>query len=330
MHAELHDTDILFFSPTENALPRHVRICFRPVAFVKQVGVSIWLHLNVLRIITRYRLDKLNLHTGPGGVILTRRLPVPLLVTCHHTYWQQFHHIRSQFWKCLFLPFEKKTYQLATGIVCVSEATRRALVEHYGIPESKITVIPNAIDRRTFHRLDIPRHVRSLAYVGRIDKRKGIEFLIRSMPLVRERMPDVLLRVAGTGDYLGKMETLVRRLGLENNVKFLGFVPDEQLNELYNQAQCVVAPSMFEGFGITVIEALAAGTRVVGTDVDGIREILARGEYGRLVPYGNHQALADAIVAELNEPREAAPLRGEYQVEHFRERYRHVLEHDGS
>jgi glycosyltransferase involved in cell wall biosynthesis len=95
---------------------------------------------------------------------------------------------------------------------------------------------------------------------------------------------------------------------------------------LYNQARCVVVPSTFEGFGITVIEALAAGTRVVGTDVDGIREILKGGEYGRLVPYGNHQALADAIIAELREPERAGTLRPEYLVEQFRERYLEMLE----
>jgi glycosyltransferase involved in cell wall biosynthesis len=83
----------------------------------------------------------------------------------------------------------------------------------------------------------------------------------------------------------------------------------------------VVVPSIFEGFGITVIEAMAAGTRVVGTDVDGIREILQSGEYGRLAPYGNHRALADAIIAELKEPDRAGALRPEYLVEQFRERY---------
>jgi glycosyltransferase involved in cell wall biosynthesis len=117
------------------------------------------------------------------------------------------------------------------------------------------------------------------------------------------------------------MKSLVSRLGLEHTVTFLGFVPEDQLNELYNQAQCVVVPSVFEGFGITVIEALAAGTRVVGTDTDGIREILQGSDYGRLVPYGDCRALADAIVAELREPKRAGELRPEYRLDQFRDRY---------
>jgi len=287
--------------------------------------VSLWFHFNVHRIITEHQLSKINIHSGPGGVLCVRRLPVPIIVTCHHTYRQQISHIRSQFWKVIFLPFEKRTYQFADRIIAVSDATKAALVEQYDIFEDKITVIPNVVDTSRFHHLELPKKPHSLLYVGRIDKRKGIEFLIRSLPLVREKIPDVHLVVGGTGRYREKMKALVSRLDLERNVTFLGFVADDQLNTLYNQAQCVVVPSIFEGFGITVIEALAAGTRVVGTDVDGIREILKSGEYGRLVPYGNHHALANAIIAELSEPKRAGVLRPEYQVEQFRERYLEAL-----
>ena len=296
-----------------------------PVRYIKQAGVSLWLHFNACRIIAEHQLDNINIHTGPGGVLCIRRLPVPLIVTCHHTYRQQLHYIRSQFWKALFLPFEKRTYRLADLIIAVSEATKNALVTQYGIPEHKVTVIHNAVDTDRFYPMGIRKEQSTLLYIGRIDKRKGIEFLIRSMPLVRTQIPDVKLLVGGTGQYLKKMKALVSRLHLERNVTFLDFVPDSQLNELYNRAQCVVVPSIFEGFGITVIEALAAGTRVVGTDTDGIREILKSGEFGRLVPYGNICSMAEAIIAELNEPKCAGTLRPEYLHEMFRNRYLEVL-----
>jgi glycosyltransferase involved in cell wall biosynthesis len=302
-------------------LPGHVRIDFWPIRFCKQVGVSLWLHFTASRIIAAHRLHRVNIHAGPGGVLCVRRLSVPVIVTCHHTYRQQLRHIRSQFWKMVFLPFEKRTYRLADRIIAVSEATKAALVEQYDIPEDKITLIHNAVDTGRFHYLGIPKIPHQLLYIGRIDTRKGIEFLLRSLPLVRELIPDVHLMVGGKGPCLERMKELVSRLGLGGSVTFLGFVPDERLNELYNQAQCVVVPSIFEGFGITVIEALAAGTRVIGTDVDGIREILRSGDYGRLVPYGNHRALADAIVAELHEPKRGGELRGEYQLERFRQAY---------
>ncbi len=315
----------MFFSPAVNSLPRHIHIDYLPVRFLKQVGVSLWFHANARRIIERYRLDRVNIHAGPGGVLCVRRLPVPLIVTCHHTYLQQISHLRAQFWKAVFLPFEKRTYRLADRIVAVSQATKDALVERYGIAADKVTVIRNAVDTERFRPLGLAKERHCLLYLGRIDRRKGIDFLIRSMPRVRERIPDVQLLVGGKGSSLDKMKALVRRLRLESNVTFLGFVADDQLNALYNRAQCLVVPSVFEGFGITVIEALAAGTRVVGTDADGIREILQGGESGRLVPYGDRPALAEAIVAELLAPREAEALSDAYRVEKFRSGYLEAL-----
>jgi glycosyltransferase involved in cell wall biosynthesis len=326
MFSSLKDKDLLFFSPATNSLSRHIPIDFLPVRLLKQAGVSLWLHFNARRIIAEHRLDRLNIHTGPGGVLCVRRLSVPVIVTCHHTYWQQCHYLPSQFWKRIFLPFERRTYRLAARIVAVSEATRSALVERYDIPEEKIVVIHNAVDTGRFHPLGKRKSPHTLLYLGRIDKRKGIEFLIRSMTIVRELIPDAQLIVGGKGGYLDKMKSLVSRLNLENNVTFLGFVPDEELNGLYNRAQCVVVPSIFEGFGITVIEALAAGTRVVGTDTDGIREILQSGDCGRLVPYDDTRALADAIVAELRVPRKVEGLPPEYLDEQFRRHYLEVLE----
>jgi glycosyltransferase involved in cell wall biosynthesis len=326
LYSELKGKNVLFFSPADNSFPGHVRVHFWAVRLFKQVGVSLWLLLNGRRIISSYSLDKLNIHAGPGGVLLVCRLPVPVIVTCHHTYWQQYTHIKAQFWKRIFLPFEKMTYRLADGIISDCEDTKRVLIERYGIASGKISVIHCAVDTEQFHPLNVPRTPNCALYIGRIAKRKGIDFLIRSMPLVVRQVPDAQLLVGGKGEYLEKMKSLVGRLNLEQHVTFLGFVPDDRLNPLYNQAQCVVVPSMFEGFGITVIEALAAGTRVVGTDTDGIREIINSGDYGSLVPYGDCHALADAIVAELRNPRKVEALRPEYRVEQLGRRYTEILE----
>lgn len=325
MCSELPGKDVLFFSPLKNSLSRHIQIRFWPIHLFKQAGVSLWLFLNVRRMISRHHLKVLNIHSGPGGVLLLQQLPIPVIVTCHHTYWQQCHYLKSQFWKRIFLPFERRAYQVATKVVCVSDATRRALIEHYGVPENKIAVVYNAVDTARFFPLHLEKDGRTVVYLGRIDQRKGIEFLIRSMPEVRQQIPEVRLLVGGTGSCLGKMKALAAELNLERNVTFLGFVAEEELNVFYNTAQCAVVPSVFEGFGITVIEALAAGTRVVGTDVDGIREILQGGDYGTLTPYGDTRALAGAIIAELKNPRNAGVLNPKYLLPEFKSRYVQVL-----
>ena len=326
LYCELKNKNTVFFSPADNLLPGHVRVNFWAVRFFKQVGVTIWLFLNVNRIISENKLDKLNIHSGAGGVLFFRKIGIPVIITCHHTYWQQYTFIKSQFWKRIFLPFEKRTYRLADKIICDCEDTKRVLLERYDIPEEKMIVITCAIDPKKFFFLARQKCPNSILYIGRIDKRKGIEFLIRSMPYVVQQIPEALLLVGGTGSYLDKMKSLVKQLDIERNVTFLGFIPDDQLNSLYNQVQCVVVPSIFEGFGMTVIEALAAGTRVVGTDVDGIRSTLTSGDYGPLVPYGDQRALAGAIVSELRDPRRAQPLGPEYYVDQFRDGYLKVLE----
>jgi glycosyltransferase involved in cell wall biosynthesis len=318
--------NVLFFSPADNVLPGHIRINFWAIRFIKQVGVSIWLLLNVHRIISENKLDTLNIHSGAGGVLFFRKIGIPVIITCHHTYWQQYTYIKSQFWKRIFLPFEKRTYRLADKIICDCEDTKRVLLERYEIPEAKLTVITCAIDSKNFFFLNQQKSPGSILYIGRIDKRKGIEFLIRSMPYVVQQIPDARLLVGGKGSDLEKMKSLVKQLGIGQNVTFLGFVPDDQLNLMYNMAQCVVVPSIFEGFGMTAIEALAAGTRVVGTDVDGTRSTLTSGDYGSLVPYGDCFALAEAIIAELRNPRKAEELRPEYYVDQFRDGYLKVLE----
>ena len=326
MYRELNRSELLFFSPADNSLAGHIRIRFRPIRLCKQVGVSLWLFLKGKSLISDHGLEQLNIHAGPGGVLYIRKLPIPVIVTCHHTYWQQYTQIRSQFWKRIFLPLERRTYRLADRIICDCEATKQVLIERYALPADKMTVIHCAVDTVRFHCLNLEKKPHTLLYVGRIATRKGIDFLIRSIPLVLQALPAARLLVGGKGEELAKMKALVRKLGVEQSVTFLGFVPDEELNRLYNEAECVVVPSVFEGFGITVIEALAAGTRVVGTDVDGIRETLESREQGRLVPYGDTRALADAIVAELREPKRAGELRPEYRVELFRERYQELFD----
>ena len=326
MYTALPDKDILFFSAADNSLPRHICLTSWAIRQFKQLGLSFWLYRNLERLIVRHHLQKINIHAGPGGVFLTRPLPIPVIVTSHHTYWQQSHYIRSQFWKRLFIPFEKRTFELADKIICDSHDTKSVLVAHYNISEEKITVIHWGVDSKKFFPTDTPKNPNCLLYIGRIDKRKGVDLLIRSMPYVRQQIPDALLLVGGTGRSLEKMKSLVRRLRLDHAVTFLGFVPDDQLNALYNQAQCVVVPSIFEGFGITVIEAIAAGTRVVGTDVDGIREILRSADFGRLVPYGDHHALAKAIVTELKNPGKIQTLKQEYLISEFKSRYLQALE----
>jgi len=156
------------FSPCENKIINHVKVKTPLHTTLKNLGLSLWLHLNLDRLVIKYNLTTIHIHCGPGGLFLIRKLCVPVVATCHHTYWQQSHYIKSQIWKRVFIPFEKCTYQLAERIICVSENGKRILLDKYHMRQYKVVVIPNGVDAEKFRPFDKARKVpKSLLYVGR-------------------------------------------------------------------------------------------------------------------------------------------------------------------
>jgi len=298
----LPEASHLVFSPCDNRVPNHIRV--RPAFHgpLRNISFSLWLHRAVGRLIDRHALARINIQCGPGGIFLLKKARVPVVATCYHTWWQQSHYIQAQFWKRVFIPLERRTYRLADRIICISEDSRDILVRKYRIPPGKLAVIPPGVDTSQFFPMPgVRKHRNSLLYVGRIDRRKGVDFLIRAFPEVARQIPDVMLHVGGVGKDLPLLKNFVRAQNLERNVDFLGFIPEGSLNTWYNKVQCAVIPSVFEGFGLTVVEAMAAGTSVISTRVDSIRRIVQDGRCGYLVDYGDTAALAGRIVQLLRD-----------------------------
>lgn len=294
------EMELIIFSPNDNNLLNHTQIFPGANKFGKNISFSILLFIYIHKIIRIYSLDKLHIHCGPGGLFLLQKLSIPVVVTCHHTYWQQHKYIKGQGWKKIFCLPEKKTYQICDKIICVSKDSKKILTDKYHINSNKITIIPNGVDLNKLYPIEkIEKIDNSLLYVGRIDSRKGIDFLIQAMALVKMQNPNVILFIGGKGKLIPELKKIVEKKDLYKNVKFLGFIPDKDLNKWYNKVKCIVVPSIFEGFGLTVIEAMAAGTPVIGTDVDGIRTIIKNEENGYLVKYGDIELLGNVISSVL-------------------------------
>lgn len=299
---QLPREQIIIFSPSENEIPNHVRVTPALHRKLRNLSYSFWLHRNVNRVISDHNLSRINIQCGPGGLFLLRSLDIPVIATCHHTWWQQSHYIPSQFWKRLFVPFERRTYQRADRIICDAADSRDILIEKYDMPPEKIVVIPIGVDPQQFHPIESEGKIpHSLLFIGRPDKRKGIDFLLQAMRRVVERIPDSKLFVGGTGRGQARLRRVVKDLHIERNMEFLGFIPEEELNRWYNRVQCVIVPSVFEGFGLTVVEAMAAGTAVIATNVDSLRDLVEHDVDGYLVDYGDSIALGDAIVSLLGD-----------------------------
>lgn len=169
-----------------------------------------------------------------------------------------------------------------------------------GVLDSQLSVVPNGVDVDRFGEVPDDRIARVresyglddgpvLLFVGTVMPRKGVDDLVRATSeLVADRgYEDLQVVVAGEddldGEYTAEVQSLAAEKGVVDAVTFAGFVPDEDLSALYSVADAFVLPSREEGFGMTVTEALAAGTPVVATDVGGIPRLVDEGEQGYLV-----------------------------------------------
>jgi len=146
---------------------------------------------------------------------------------------------------------------------------------------------------------------RYIVFVGRLVEKKGVEFLIRAMPLVRELMPELELVIVGDGPLREPLSNLAQHQGMSPVIHFLGALNHDEVARLMRGADVVCVPSIVdskgetEGMPTVVLEAMAAGARVVGSAVDGIPDVIRDTANGWLVEQKNPQALADGIVRAL-------------------------------
>jgi glycosyltransferase involved in cell wall biosynthesis len=250
------------------------------------------------RIMLRAAPDVVHAHGGPGGVLIWKRIDVPIVYTAHHTYRQA--HPRGSV-KRLLAGVEARSYRQAAMVLPVSRSTANSLLE-MGIPASRIEVLPNGVDA-----IDVPgveHEDGRVLFVGRLEREKGVLDALSVFCDLAATVPGMRGVVVGGGS----LETEVRRAAAAGNgrVEYLGSLDRAALHREYARAAVVVMPSRFEGLGMVALEAQSAGTPVVGYDVDGLRDAVGGG--GILVPAGDLPALRDAVAALLGDPGRRSEL----------------------
>ena len=167
--------------------------------------------------------------------------------------------------------------------------------------KEKITTIPNGVDTQLFQPPQHPRKKNQIFFLSVLDKfhkYKGLDYLLDALTIIKEDIEDVQLVVGGKGELLEYYKEKTRKLHLEENVEFKGFLTDDQVKEYYAQSQVFVLPSISslqEGFGIVLLEALSSKTPVVSTDIVGVAKDVTKTNSGIIVKPRNTSALADAI-----------------------------------
>lgn len=205
---------------------------------------------------------------------------------------------------------ERILSRFAYRVVGVSRDTSHNLILHEKLDHDKVVTIHNGIDGKPFRSASEPAALPAgleraagegvlLGVVARLTPPKGLHFLLRAMPKIKEHVPAARLVIAGYGPLREDLEALARELELEGDVHFLGQRQD--LAELYNSFDVFVLPSVSEGLPLVLLEAMAARCPIVATDVGGVKEVLTDGENGLLVFPRDPTALKEAILTLLSD-----------------------------
>jgi len=231
--------------------------------------------------------------------------------------------------------FVRWFYPWADEIVAASQGVALDVANLTGLPSDRVQVIYNPVVTPTMqakmqtaiaHPWFTPGQPPVILGVGRLVTQKDFPTLIKAFAKLRAERPARLM-ILGEGNQRPELETLVQDLGIETDVALPGFV--ENPYAYMAKASVFVLSSIFEGFGNVVAEALAAGTPVVSTDCEsGPAEILANGEYGKLVPVRDELALATAIAQTLDQPRNSAVLQqraANFSIDVVTDQYLQVL-----
>jgi glycosyltransferase involved in cell wall biosynthesis len=158
----------------------------------------------------------------------------------------------------------------------------------------------DAIARTPQQPIDLQRP--ALLFIGQLTPRKGYDLLLQALPIVAKRYPTVLVQYVSGLNLQDQTQLLnmARELGIEQNIHLRGRVDDTELVNLYRAADVYVTPTRYEGFGLTLLEAMASGCPLVSTDIPVVNEIVEHGENGWLTRYNDAQDLAQGILALLD------------------------------
>ena len=254
------------------------------------------------------------------GILDIQRMGYPLVATIHHpitvdrdlemthaTSWRRKVSMRR------FYSFTRMQVRVARQIerlITVSDASRRDLAAQMGVPLERLSVVPIAVDHDVFKPRPSVARVpgRILAMASADVPLKGIRPLLEAVARVRTRR-DVEVVVVSKPRKGSDTPAYVRQLGLEDVVRFVNGISEDELSRLYAEAEVAVVPSLYEGFSLPAVQAMASGLPVVATTAGALPEVIGiDGVHGLLVPPADSEALAHALDRALGDPELRARL----------------------
>lgn len=277
--------------------------------FLVKIQVLTFLFFNVIHSLRKLKgMDVIHVQwpipNGLGAIFLKKLYGIPYINTIHG---EEIH--LSKRYHMLFAL--RWLVNNSSKTITNSTATRKFCLEA-GLDGEKIDVIPFGVDTDFFRPLDVYKDetIFQILSVGYLIERKGFEYLIRAMPLVLEKHKHARLKIVGSGPLESKLKELIYELDLGNEVEIVKNVSDEELLMIYNSSDLFVLPSIVdsqgntEGLGVVLLEAMACGLPVIGSDVGGISDIILEGGTGVLIREKNFLELFNAIIKMIENDKE--------------------------
>lgn len=287
-------------------------------------------------------INVLHLTNDYFDIDIKKDVTIPVVATIHHPYYTE-HRIfkeefgmRSDYWKYLvqrrihYLKYiSKKICGHVDHIITVSNYTANEIMLECNIPHEKITVIPNAVDTNRFNPLNDGTVMRSrmglfhepiILYVGRLDETKGIKYLLEAFSMVLRDIPESKLILVGDGPLKKYIHSYISKNNLHDSILPCGKLPDADLPLMYAASDIVVLPSLIEGFGIVLLEAMATAKPCIAARCGGVEDVICEQQSGLLVPSRDVTAFYHAMYQLLSD-KELARRFGLRGLEEVKSRF---------
>lgn len=300
-----------FFSE-DRLLIEHEKIpIFKMVCYVASGFFSL------LLLVWKHKVGLIHAHwvlpTGLIAVLVKKITGVPVLLSARGADINLYPH-KSR------LLFKLACFSLrhSTEITAVSRELRNCIIRDFGISEDRLTIVSSGVDRSSFTPIDqrtirkqlkLPKELKIVLFVGDLIPRKGLNYLIESIPTVLKKQGNVLFLIIGKGFLEKQLITMVESMDLQRHVHFLGTIPHEEVPLWINAADLLALPSISEGTPNVIMEALSCGVPVVASRVGGVPELVEDNKNGFLVEPRNSHSLAEALIRLLTDDQLLLKLR---------------------